>query len=150
MTYRITLPEEDFILLEYKYENLPCICLLNKPLGSFEPRDIFVWHLSLIIDFDETIENGMPSKKERVVVDAFCERLNSIIKSNGNAIFLLRETWNDTRRLVWRVYDAEIANDQIQKIIKNQDFPRDFDYNMKQDLEWAQVDWYFKQLNKIE
>lgn len=66
----------------------------------------------MIIDFEESevVENGMPSEYERTIVDPFCKKLDEEVKAGGNALFLVRETWNKTRRLVWMVYDPEIAN----------------------------------------
>lgn len=79
--------------------------MLNSGLKDFEHKSIFSWHLSVIIDFKDIVENGMPLREEREIVDPFCDRLDEEIKAGGNALFLVRETWNKTRRLVWRVYD---------------------------------------------
>ncbi len=144
--YRVVIPEETFTMMEWKSEGLPCIGMLNSALDGFEPKEVFSWHLSLIIDFKELIDNGMPSQEERDVVDPFCDELDENIKAKGNALFIVRETWNGTRRLVWRVYDPEIANEYLQSLIQNNDHPREFDFHMEQDLEWEQAKWYFDQL----
>ena len=88
----------------------------------------------------------MPSEEERQIVEPFCDKLDEDIKSGGNALFFVRETWNKTRRLVWRVYDPEIAHAHLQHIIDNQKHPSPFDWHMEQDLEWKQAKWYFEQL----
>lgn len=141
---RIVLPEESYTLMEYKQENLPCIAVVNTGLLGFEHKDIFRWHLSVIIDFEELIDNGMPSEEERAIVDPFCDQLDEEIKAGGNALFLVRETWNKTRRLVWMVYDPEIANQHLQYIIEHYRHPRPFDYRMEQDANWEQPEWYFR------
>lgn len=142
---RIVLPEESYTLIEYKNDDLPCVAMVNTGLMDFQHRDVFRWHLSVIIDFDEDeiVDNGMPSEFEREIVDPFCEKLGEEIKAGGNALFLVRETWNKTRRLVWMVYDPEIANEHLQYIIDQQRHPRPFDYRMEQDPEWKQPEWYF-------
>lgn len=142
---RIVLPEESYTLIEYKQDDLPCVAAVNSAIVEFEHRDIFTWHLSVIIDFDESeiVENGMPSEYEGSTVDPFCDKLDEEIKAGGNALFLVRETWNKTRRLVWMVYDPEIANEHLQYIIEHQRHPRPFDYRMEQDPEWKQPEWYF-------
>ena len=143
---RIVLPEEAFSVMEFTDSNLPCVAVVNSGLLDFEHKKIFHWHLSVIIDFDEIIENGMPSVEEREVVDPFCEKLDQDIKAGGNALFLLRETWNQTRRLVWMVYDPEIADQHLQYIIEHLQHPRPFDYRMVEDFNWEQAKWYFDSL----
>lgn len=139
---RIVIPEESYTLIEYKQDDLPCIAAVNSGLLGFEHKDIFRWHLSVIIDFDELIENGMPSEEERAIVDPFCDQLDEEIKAGGNALFLVRETWNKTRRLVWMVYDPEIAHQHLQYIIEHHRHPRPFDYRMEEDTSWEQPEWY--------
>ena len=143
---RVVLPEESYTLMEWKEDSLPCIGMLNSALSDFEHKQIFGWHLSVIIDFEETVENGMPSEEEREIVDPFCDKLDEEIKAGGNALFLVRETWNKTRRLVWRVYDPEIAHQHLQYLVDHHRHPRPFDWRMEQDVEWDQAEWYFKQL----
>ena len=143
---RIVLPDESWTLVEYKMDDLPCIAMVNSGLLDFEHARIFRWHLSLIIDFEDIVDNGMPSQEERDIVDPFCDQLDEEIKAGGNALFLVRETWNKTRRLVWMVYDPEIANQHLQYLIKNHLHPRPFDYRMEEDLEWKQPETYLRTL----
>jgi hypothetical protein len=143
---RIVLPEESYTLMDWKEDGLPCVAMLNSALIDFEHKKIFSWHLSVIIDFEDLIDNGMPSEEEREIVDPFCDKLDEEIKAGGNALFLIRETWNKTRRLVWRVYDPEIANQHLQYIIEHHKHPRPFDYRMEQDVSWEQADRYFNLL----
>ena len=121
--------------------------MVNTSLKDFEPKEVFGWHLSLIIDFEELIENGMPSEDERLIVDPFCDKLDEEIKAGGNALFLLRETWNKTRRLVWRVYDPEIADQHLKYILEYKQYPREFDYYMEQDLNWDNANWYLNEIS---
>ena len=143
---RVVIPEEKFGILEWKEEDLPCIGVLNSALKDFEPKKIFSWHLSVIIDYEELIEKGMPSQEERDIVDPFCDKIDEEIKAGGNALFLIRETWNGTRRMVWRVYDPEIADAHLKYILEHHRYPRQFDYHMAQDIEWEQAEWYFNQI----
>ena len=143
---RVVLPEESYTLLEWKQDELPCIGMLNSALSNFEHKKIFGWHLSVIIDFEDVVDNGMPSEEEREVVDPFCDQLDEEIKAGGNALFFVRETWNKTRRLVWRVYDPEIAHQHLQYIVDNHKHPRPFDWHMEQDINWDQAKWYLEQI----
>jgi hypothetical protein len=139
---RVVLPEDSYTLIEYQQEDLPCVAMVNSGLLGFEHKAIFRWHLSVIIDFEDIIEKGMPSEEEREIVDPFCDQLEQEIKAGGNALFLVRETWNKTRRLAWMVYDPEIANQHLQYIIEHHRHPRPFDYRMEEDIEWKQPEWY--------
>ena len=73
---RIVLPEETYTLLEWKEDGLPCIGMLNSGLKDFDHKAIFGWHLSVSIDFEDLIDNGMPSEEERDIVDRFCDQLD--------------------------------------------------------------------------
>lgn len=141
---RIVLPEESYTLIEYHKGDLPCIAMVNSGLIGFEHKEIFRWHLSVIIDFEEVIDKGMPSDEELKIVAPFCDQLDEEIKAGGNALFLVRETWNKTRRLVWMVYDPEIAHQHLQYIIEHHRHPRPFDYRMEKDIEWEQPEWYLR------
>ena len=145
---RLVVPEEVYTVLNYKHDGLPGVMAINSALKDFDHQGIFQWHLSVIIDFDESeiIENGMPSENERSIVDPFCDKLDEEIKAGGNALFLARETWNKTRRLVWMVYDPEIVNQHLQFVIDNYRHPRPFDFRMEVDKEWKQPQWYFEVL----
>lgn len=143
---RIELPEESYTLLEWKEGDLPCVGMLNSALKYFEHKNVFSWHLSVIIDFEEVIDKGMPSIEEREIVDPFGDKLEEDIKAGGNALFLIRETWNGTRRLVWRIYDPEIADQHLKYIVENNRYPRQFDWRMVQDPEWKEAQWYFEQI----
>ena len=145
---RIILPEESYTLIEYQDEGLPCVASVNSGLVDFEHKEIFRWHLSLIIDFDEVVDKGMPSEDELKIVNAFCDKLDEEIKAGGNALFLVRETWNKTRRLVWRVYNPEIAHQHLQYILEHHRYPRQFDYRIEDDVEWKQAEWYFSALKE--
>lgn len=143
---RVVLPEEQYVVGEWKEEDLPCVAVLNSALKEFEPKEIFSWHLSLVIDFEDLIEKGMPSQEERDVVDPFCDKLDEEIKAGGNALFLVRETWNATRRMVWRVYDPEIAHQHLQYIVDHHRHPRPFDWHMEQDIKWEKAKCYLDQV----
>lgn len=145
-SYEVLIPEEYCMVMKGERDRLPCVTVLNTALMDFEPKEVFDWHLSLTIDFEELLDKGMPSRNELAIVDPFCDRLDEDLKADGNALFLIRETWNGTRRMVWRVYNPEIAHKYLQSIIEQKQYPREFDYYMEQDKNWQQATWYFEQL----
>lgn len=118
--YHVIIPEESYSIIKYKQEELPAIAVVNTALRDFEPKEVFSWHLSIIIDFEDLIENGMPSQEERTIVDTFGDYLDQLVKGTDvekpNALFLARVTWNATRQLIWRVFDAALAHETLQKL----------------------------------
>lgn len=143
---QIVLPPDQFTLLRWTENNLPCIGLLNSALKGFEHRSLFSWHLSVEIVLEELIDNRMPSEPERLLIDPICDELEKDIKANGNAVFLVRETFDGTRLLVWRVYDPDIANAHLKRMIKDKAYPRPIEFKMEHDPEWEKASWYFDQL----
>jgi len=145
-TVRVVLPEESFTVIEWEEKDLPCIAILNSGLQGFEHKNIFAWHLSVVINFDDLIDNGMPSLEEREVVEPFCDELDEDIKAGGNALLFARETWNETREIIWRVYDPDIAHKHLQYLVDYKRHPRQFEWKMEHDPQWERTDWYFKQI----
>jgi len=89
--FRVIIPEEKYTLAEFLQEGFPGVALINRALRNFEPKVVFAWHLSLMIDFEDIIENGMPSQQEREVIDEFEERFGLLLKGldleKPNALF---------------------------------------------------------------
>lgn len=144
--YRVIIPEEHYHILKFKQDNLPGVAVINDALKEFEPKIVFSWHLSIMFDLEDLVNNGMPSKQEQVVIDAYGDLLDSDIKGANkekpNALFLARITWNKTRELIWRVYDPEIAHKYLQQIIADNSSPREFDYRIDPDEEWKLAKWH--------
>lgn len=150
--FKVIVPEEYYSILEFKQEELPGVAVVNTALRDFEPKEVFSWHLSLMVDLEDLVENGMPSPEEQEIVEEFGDSLDLIIKGEDtekpNALFLARITWNGTRELIWRVFDPEIANDSLQQIIKEGNAIRQFDYKMEDDEEWNLTEWHLKEYKK--
>jgi hypothetical protein len=146
--YRVIIPEENYQLIEFRQEDLPGIGVINEALCDFEPKVVFAWHLSLMIDFEDLIENGMPSKAEREVVDPFGDSLDAVFKGDDpekpNALFLARITWNRTRELIFRVYDPKPPHEYLSRMIAEKNHPRQFDYRIDDDPEWKLAQWHLK------
>ena len=146
--YRVVVPEESYSIIEFRQDELPGIGAINTALRDFEPKVVFGWHLSLVLQLDDLIENGMPSRAEREVVDRFGDALDVGIKGSDaekpNALFLARITWNATRELIWRVFDPEPANEYLQSLINEvaDARPRPFDFRMDHDPEWELAEWH--------
>lgn len=148
MEYKVFIPEEEYSVGEFVQDNLPGIAAVNISLCNFEPKVVFSWHLSILIQLEDLIENGMPSESEVMLIDDFEDKLDEILKGPSskkvNALFFARITWNKTMELIWRVYDPEVANPELQKIIEHKAHPRLFDYRIDHDPEWKLTEWHLK------
>ena len=146
--FRVVIPDEKYTVLEFLQKGFPGVALINRALRTFEPKVVFGWHLSLIIDFENVIENDMPSQQERDVMDEFEERFSSLLKGpdseKPNALFLARITWNKTRELIWRVYQPEAANKLLETVIEQNQYSRPFDYRLEYDKDWKLAEWHLE------
>lgn len=146
--YEVVIPEASFSGIEFKQDELPGVAVVNSALKKFEPKVVFSWHLSLIIDCEDTDERGMPTEKEEALLGPFEQKLNSLMQWNNsdrpNSLFLARITWNKTRELVWRVFEPAMANNILQDIVAKDDFPRSVDYKMENDPEWKRARWHLR------
>lgn len=119
--FRVLIPDEEYQIIEFKQENLPAVGVINLSLIEFEPKEVFSWHCSIMMHFENFIENGMPANNDALIAERFEDFLSENIigadKEKPNALFLARITWNETRELIWRVYDAKIVNNFLEKII---------------------------------
>lgn len=143
---RVIIPGEHYEIIKFTQNNMPGVAAINANLKAFEPREVFAWHLSIMFDLKDLIDNGMPSIKEREVIDSYGEMIDQDIKGpdkeKPNALFLARITWNGTRELIWRVYNPEITNTYLQEIIEAESSPRPFDYRIDPDEEWKLAAWH--------
>ena len=150
--FTVVIPEGKYSVVDFIQKGFPGVAFINIALRDFEPKIVFAWHLSLMIDFEDLIENGMPSRGEREIVDEFEKQIGALLKGTDpekpNAIFLARITWNETRELIWRIYEPARANDILQEIINQNSSPRPFDFRMDDDREWKLAEWHLSDHKK--
>lgn len=144
--FKVLIPEEEYQIIEFRQENLPGIGVVNLSLIEFEPKEVFSWHCSIMINFENFIENGMPTNNDVLIAEKFedflSENIKGADKEKPNALFLARITWNETRELIWRVYNAKKVNEFLEKIIAEKKHPFQFDYRIDNDEEWKLAEWH--------
>lgn len=143
---RVIIPGEQYKIVEFIQEDMPGVAAINSNLKTFEPKEVFAWHFSIMFDLEDLADNGMPSIAERELMDNYGELLDKDIKGpddkKPNALFLARITWNGTRELIWRVYNPELTNNYLQQVMANDSSPRPFDYRIDPDKEWKLAEWH--------
>jgi|SRR5215217_1349256 len=146
--FRVLIPDEEYQIIEFKQEDLPAVGVVNLSLIEFEPKEVFSWHCSIMINFENFIENGMPANNDVLIAEKFedflSENIKGADKEKPNALFLARITWNETRELIWRVYNAKIVNEFLEKIIDEKKYPFQFDYRIDDDEEWKLAEWHLQ------
>lgn len=143
----IFFPKDEFALVRSSYEGMPAVIVVNTGLREFKARDIFGWSCSLIIDYKDLAENGMPTSEESDLVYHYFEQLNEAIKGDPehpNALFLARVTNNGTFQAIWQVNNPEVVHNYLQQIIEEESYPREMDYRIEYDGEWKNVEWYLQ------
>lgn len=146
--FEVVLPKEEYQSINFNQDSLPGVAVVNSSLIDFEPKEVFVWHCSVMLACKDLIENRMPSEAEVKALDKFGDFLDDKIKGEDkekpNGLFLARITWNGARELIWRIFDPEITNDFLTNIIDDKDNLREFDYRIEEDEEWKLTEWLLK------
>ena len=106
-TTNMIIPDEVHTLREFRQRDLPGFATINTAFRGFEPKLAFPWHLSVLLQCVDLIEHRLPSPDEQKALYEFEDKLDSLIKANGNALFLARVTHDAHRELIWRVHDPE-------------------------------------------
>ena len=147
-TSQITIeyPEPFYSLFNTSRGDLPSIVVVNAKLREFAHRDIFPWHLSVIIEPRALAERGMPTHDECAILDVVGDEIEAAIVGNRNGLFLARETCNGKRQLLFRVHDPDIADGSLRQIIASGSQKREWEFLMKQDATWAFAEPFFSLL----
>jgi Family of unknown function (DUF695) len=150
--FKVHIPEENYQILNFNQEELPAIAVVNSNLIDFEPKEVFSWQCSIMLNFENLIENGMPEQNDVLKADNFedflDEKIKGVNKEKPNGLFLARITWNKTRELIWRVYDPEPINKFLTDLIDRKDYPFEFDFRIDSDEKWKLAEWHLKSCKK--
>jgi Family of unknown function (DUF695) len=140
--YEVVIPDEVYAVLQWQRDDLPAVCVVNQALAPFEPKAVFAWHLSIIVECVELAEHGMPTSEELIVMDRIGDEFDEGLKAGGNSLFLARITWAGTRQYLYRVYDPEVANRYLMDLIESGPTVREFEFRMEHDEAWEHASYY--------
>ena len=146
--YRVVIPRPTYGIVEFQQDDMPGVAVINEKLANFEPKIVFAWHLSVMLQLEELALHGMPTPAEREVVDQFGATLDEAFRGKDelkpNALFLDRITWNATRELVYRVYNPEPIHKYLVEMIEAKSHKRPFDYRIDPDPKWKLSQWHLR------
>ena len=141
----VKIPEEKFTVVESSADGKPAVIVVNTSLKKFKHKKLYGWTCSLVIQYKDTVQNGMPTLDESNFVYEYLEELNTVIKgaaTQPNALFLARITWNGNCGVIWQVKDPNIVHEYLGGIIKDKKYPRELDYRIERDEKWKKVAMY--------
>jgi hypothetical protein len=136
-TVTIEYPEPIYSLFDTSRDDLPAVVVVNAALREFEHRDVFPWHLSVVVEALELANRGMPTRDEYLLLDSVGDLIDNTVLETRNAIFLARVTWNGRRQLLYRVNNPEVAAQALQDLISIGGQKREWEFRMEGDAEWA-------------
>jgi hypothetical protein len=129
------LPAPHYTLIETSRGQDPAIVVVNSALRTFDGREQFPWHLSIVISCQFLGDKGMPTAEENQVLYSLEDGISKVLLVDGNAVFLARVTCRGERELLYRVRDPEAANDQLEQLVSSAS-PRPWEYRIEEDSEW--------------
>lgn len=147
MDYKVVIPKSFFSVFQFVQEGDLGVAAINTALRGFKHRLVFGWHFSIMLHFENVKKNGMPIDADHKRTEQFEDELADLLNHNlekPNAIFLGRITWNSTAELIWRVHDADDANNIVQRVLSEKAYPFPFDYRIDPDVEWNLTEWHLK------
>lgn len=151
-TRNVTFPEDSFV--GYKLNNIenqsdgdmPVIGSLNVSYIDFAHKDVFNWVLEIMVFVRQEEGGGFPSPEEQEVLDAMEDEITDLISpthEQPNAIWILRETYGDARKIYFVVHDAEIADQLLKQLTDENSFGLPWQYSMKLENNWESLQWHF-------
>lgn len=140
--YEVVIPEEQHGGFDFTQDEMPGMAVVNVALDGFEPKLVFAWHLSMLVDYKDLDDDEYPSPAEEEILGEFETSLDQQLKEDDNALFLARVSHAGQRELVWRIYDPKVAHEQLQSILSNKSHPRPFEYKIDHDEQWAETEWF--------
>ncbi|HEX8410441.1 MAG TPA: hypothetical protein VF883_16365 [Thermoanaerobaculia bacterium] len=88
-TITIEYPEPVYSLFDTSRSGLPAVVVVNAALREFAHRDVFPWHLSVIVEAVELAGRGMPTRGETLILDTVDDRIDSAVLDTRTPSFLL-------------------------------------------------------------
>lgn len=144
-------PEDTFAIVSFEGDSLPAVGMFNERLANYSDKAAYPWNCSVVVRCKDVNEVSLPTDAEAEVLNAFEDVLDKRIvadKSNPNAIFFGRLSWNSTRELIWKVKNPEPVAVFLQSVIDDKKAIREIDFKIENDKEWKLTEMYSKAISK--
>lgn len=146
---RIIPPQERFTAVDLRIDGKPFVGVLSEGLSDFSHKQVFGWYLSLIIDYERTVGEGMPDKDDTLKMQTFSEALTKGLSGDPdhpNALFLGRITGDGYTQIIWYVNNPDTADRYLKELIDSKNYLFDFEYEMTYDPEWSEAGYWLQPL----
>lgn len=143
----VDIPDPHYLLFDTARDGMPAVVVVNESALTFAGREVFPWHLEIVIRARKTAKRGMPAPAERVVLDGVSDALEGLLDESKtppgsmNALFLARVTCDSKRELLYRVHDPEVANAVLQRAVAEH-AEREWAFTMAADEGWEEAEPY--------
>lgn len=117
---------------------------VNLLFSSFISKEKLPWLVTIKIHLPMTDNNGLPTNNEANVLNEFEDELLALMQQKIDLLYIGRISWNGIREVFLQVSSAEVLNDLLSEYIKTERYPREFEYEIKNDPEWKNVQQIFK------
>jgi len=138
--------DELYTVVPFKRNNMPGISTINQNAFVHANTSKYPWHLSILIQMSDLINNGMPSRAENNLLYKIEDNLAVNLNKNDDSIFVSRDTYNGYRQLIFRVREPEAANIYLQSIISKKLYKREFKFKMSNDPQWEKAKWHMESI----
>lgn len=146
---RLILPDERLVAVDMRIDDRPYVGVLNSGLQGFDHKDVFGWLLSITIDYDNTIGQGMPDKDDTLKMQNFSDALSTGLagdQNHPNVLLLGRITGDGYTEIMWYVNNPDEADSYLKTLIDTKAYTLDFSYEITSDPTWEEAAYWLQAL----
>jgi hypothetical protein len=142
--YYVKIPNENCKVIDFIQDDFSGIAFINVSLKRFEPKIVFSWHFSIMIELKDCEDDGLPNSIAIIqqIENDLRSQINEEGESKPNGLFLARIFWNHTCELIWKIHNPDVMEEHLKKIINNNLWKNAFDYRIDNDENWKLSEWH--------
>lgn len=142
------IPPPIYTLIDTERDGMPAVVMVNQALLGFEHPGDFSWHLVISLTPRAFAANGMPTSAEAHALAEQEVRIEDVLLGT-NAMFLARQTWNQSRVSFYRVADPAVANHVLTTLIEAPAQSHEWEYTMLDDPDWKRAEVFLDLLRRV-
>ncbi len=145
-TYKVILPKESFMTIQFEAKGKPGFGIINRGLQAFGSKEVFGWYCEINIKLENTNEFSLPTEAESSLAYNLEDKLSELISGNNqahpNALFVGHLINQGVMTCMWMVNNPEYANHRLQDYMATDTYPRHFEYAIEKDTTWKNIDHF--------
>jgi hypothetical protein len=128
-----------FSLATGERDGLPYFLGVRKEFHKFQGKESYSWLLTIEVDAEDKSQVGLVSDDEAEVLNNLEDFLERKLESVAGIYFVARITWNGIRSIFYYVSDPKPIAEELNKLIEQGQYPREFEYKIEKDAEWKKM-----------